>query len=395
MNLSCRNIATFYLLLMCVQYHLVEGGGVSSIKVTFMCLSPLILCYAAQRITPAMIWGGGYLLWCWFTAYVHIDSPRIATLCYMVMFWVTYMMFYSLIERDAFDKDYFLKLMQGLLWAYIIVLAIQQFFSLMGVQTLEWINLGPHQNILKCQSLSIEPSHSARIMGCAFYAFLKVKEFKNGEPVSIGQLWRENRYLLLGFLYAMIFMQSGTAIFFLMLLGLYFMRLKYSGMLVVLVTSAYFLQQYFQCDQINRVINLIGSIFSGDIEEVVAADGSGSYRVFPVLNIFRLDYNDLHTWIGSGVDTMRNIYFESNFNPRVLVGGNILDFGIISYLIAMVFVFTCCIRPFWSLPTLFFFAGVGGFFGNGAYGWGILMIFTCLTYFYRMTLTQGEKIDAK
>jgi hypothetical protein len=60
--------------------------------------------------------------------------------------------------------------------------------------------------------------------------------------------------------------------------------------------------------------------------------------------------------------------------------GNIDQYGLISYIVLLIFVFICCFKVS-SLQTLMFFAGVGGGVGNIAYLWGILMLFTVIRYF--------------
>jgi hypothetical protein len=60
--------------------------------------------------------------------------------------------------------------------------------------------------------------------------------------------------------------------------------------------------------------------------------------------------------------------------------GEINDYGLIAYILGLLFVFTCAIR-FISIPTIMYFAGVGGGTSNVAYMWGILMIFMCVNYF--------------
>lgn len=376
-----RWIAAFYLLIMCTQYLPLEGIDVSPVKVTAMCLAPIILLLSFSRITTALVCGAAYLGWCLISSYLRFASPRIDTIGYMVMFWVCYMMFYNLIYSHVFSADFFIKLMRSLLYAYIILLAVQQLVSLLGISTLPIINLGPHDNIMKCQSLSLEPSHSARIMGAAFYAFLRTSELKTGAPVSLESLLSEHKWLFIGFLYAMLSMQSGTAMFVLLVLTLYFFKWRY----IVPFTVAIFLfplfQEFIQNDQIDRVAAILSATLTGDAEAVVMADHSASYRVLPILNIFYLDFQNFYTWFGYGVDTAREIYFAT-FDPRKMVAGSILDYGLISYLLSLLFVFTCCIRPFISLPALMFFCGIGGGTGNVAYGWGILMIFTCVSYFY-------------
>ena len=60
--------------------------------------------------------------------------------------------------------------------------------------------------------------------------------------------------------------------------------------------------------------------------------------------------------------------------------GGIDDYGLISYILGLGLIFLCAIN-FFSIATIMFFLGIGGGINNIAYGWGILMIFTCVKYF--------------
>ena len=52
-----RRIAAIYLIGMCIQYFLLEGWGVSPVKVTAMCIAPVILLFEF-RIHPQLFWDG-------------------------------------------------------------------------------------------------------------------------------------------------------------------------------------------------------------------------------------------------------------------------------------------------------------------------------------------------
>ena len=150
-----RIIAAFYLILMCVQYVPWEGWGASPVKVTAMCIAPVFFLISRPVASIAIFWDGLYLIWCWAVSHFHSSTPRIDTLGYMAMFWSCYMVFYHLVvEQKVFSMEFFEKLMKYLLSAYIVVLIVQQIFSLVGLGSLPLINsMGfcNMQNVFKCQ----------------------------------------------------------------------------------------------------------------------------------------------------------------------------------------------------------------------------------------------------
>ena len=373
---SIRNIAAFYLVLMCIQYIPLEGEGVSPVKVAAMCAAPVIWLICVPYITRAVVLSVIYLLWYFSTMYLRFDAPRLATMGYHVMFWAMFVTFYNLVYAGAFSRVFFLKLVEKFIYAFVFVLIIQQSLSIIGITNVPFLNYYYSINVMKCQSLTWEPSSSARIMGALFYAFLKVSEFENGEPLSIEVLWKKHRYLILGFLYAMISMMSGTAIVCLAVLSLYFIKGKYLLFIIPLYIIAYFVVPDIVYEPVRRTYDTAEAVLSGDTEEVKQADGSAAVRINPVLYSFEADFSDPNVWLGYGTDYgISHGYYAKE---RTIWG----DYGIITYFLGLLFVFICCVKPFFSLPTLMFFLGIGGGVGNISYLWGILMIFTCVGYFY-------------
>ena len=72
----------------------------------------------------------------------------------------------------------------------------------------------------------------------------------------------------------------------------------------------------------------------------------------------------------------------------------ISDYGIISYIINLVLLFTC-VYSFFSIESLMMLGGITGGIGNIAYVWGLIMLFTCVNYFrtnYRGSIIYDENI---
>ena len=381
-----RVIATFYLILMNQQYVLAEGDQVSNVKVVAMCVAPVFGFFFVPYFSKAVGWGIIYLMWLFMSMYLRFDTPRLETLGYNAMFVCAYMVFYNLVQAGAFTKEFFLKLMRYFLWAYIIFVILQQIVSVGARMGMPWINLHyfPGENLTKVPSLSLEPSHSARIMAAMFYGFLKITELIDGSPVTLKDLFSRYRKFTVGFLYAMISMYSGTAIFMLVLLSLYFLQRKQLFYVIPLFITAFLFLPDIEYDPVQRTVATSEASLTGDVEEVIHADGSAAARVAPVLNAFKMDFSDSKTWLGYGTDAASK--------AGHLAAGNTIwtDRGIVCYVIGLLFVFSCAINPFLSLATLIFFCGVGGNLVNVYYVWGILMTFTCITYFIRSSEQEKQ-----
>ena len=385
-------VAGFYLVLMCVQYWPIEGYGTSLVKVFFMCLSPVVLLFTWRFgvYWKAIACVAACLSWK-FTVAIFQETPfRPESLAYSVAFFLTYLMFYTLVYNGCFTLAQARRLLEALMWAYIVVLILQQIYSLAGGGELEILNLSTARlHVLKCQSLSLEPSHSGRILGVVFYSLLKIWEFQKGERLTAGELWTKHRWISAGFLYAMISMQSATSMFVILLLLLYFFSWKYILPIIVVFMLLPTIAEVTESHELTRVLRVMESFTSGDAEKVIAADGSASYRVLPLLNTLRADFTDSKLWFGHGIDSARNLYYQSYFDPRYSYLPGVKDFGLIDYFLSCLLVFSCCILPFRSLPTIMYLAGVGGSTVSGAYCWGMLMMLTVVSYFYGQNMSRN------
>ena len=369
-------VATFYLVLMNQQYYLLEGDLVSPVKVAAMCATPIIWFFMVPNFSKALAWGIIYLTWLFMVMYLRFDAPRLETLGYSAMFFCTYMVFYGLVYAGAFTKEYFQKLMRFLLWAYIIVLIAQQAASVLEIIVPE-INLAYDvgEFRLKVPSLSLEPSHSARIMAFMFYAFLKVTELINGVPVTLKDLFIRYRKLTLFFLYAMISMYSGTAILMLVLLSFYFFQRKHMFYIIPFFIAIWVYISDVDYNPVQRTFNTAESVLTLDTEEVIKTDDSAAARITPIMNAFKMDFSDMKTWLGHGTDTFAS--YEHLSEQQTIW----TDRGVICYLLGVAVIFACAIRPFLSLPTLMALCAFGWQVVNIYYIWGALMILTCVTYF--------------
>lgn len=378
-NLTIQYIAAAYLVLMCIQLIPLEGYGVSSIKVTALAIAGIITVWKVPSISKATIWSSLYLGTVLFSAIIWNNNYRSSTLIYLSLFLLMFNMYYGLIYKGAFSINFFLRLIKGLLFAFVIVLLLQQMAILIGIRTLPVLNLVRFLGRgIGANSLALEPSHSARIMAVAFYSFLKVNEIKQGNPLSLKQLFVENRWLTFGFLYAMVTMGSGTAIVALAVLSLYFIRPKYSFFVVTMALILYTVIPMINYEPLNRARTAIEITLKGDSKEMKRADGSAASRVNPLLNTFQsLDFSSGETWFGKGSDT--GIKLNVLSDKRLM--GTTNDYGLISFIVGIFLILSCCITSFISIGTLLIFVLVGFTVNNFAYAWGIYMLLVPVKYF--------------
>ena len=376
---SKKNIASFTLIFMSVQFMYYETTTISMPKVVFMSLSPLLILSLSPKISKAVIlsvlfWGVTFAL-----NQIQFDHQRTSTFYYTAMFLSVFCLFYNLVwEEHCYELDDFLKVIKVVIYAYAICLLLQQGAMLLGRRYVPIINLMGFnwQGLFRLNSLAIEPSHAARVLTIYFYAFLKLSEFKNRQPLSIYELFFHHIWLILAFLYTMIAMGSGTAMVGLALISLYFMRRQYTMAVVVVALVFYFVAPSIDYDPFNRALDTFNAAITMDEEEIAETDRSASDRVNLLLSFRYLDLSDSQTWTGHGVDA-------SYHTKTRVVHGAIYDGGLISYLLKLLLYFSCSLGVFFSLSTLFFIVLFSANIGNIAYGFACLMVLSAVKYSQR------------
>ena len=230
-------------------------------------------------------------------------------------------------------------------------------------------------------SLSFEPSTFARTMAVLFLALLRLYEIKYGHAPTVKEMFVEARWTMLGFIWSMLTMGSGTAFVALVILSLYFLKRQYVATIVPLLVLAYFIAPYIDFVPLQRAYQTINASMTLDVDEVVEADGSAADRVAPLLNTFtKLDIFDYDTWMGHGIDYVASQGGLSSRKQWVMVGG-IQDYGLLSFIVMQIVIFTCVIRKILSVETLFWIFLFGMAFSNISYVWGAMIVFTTVRYF--------------
>lgn len=379
--ISSRGLATIYLVTMCTQFVAIEGYNVSPLKVALMGFAVVLLIAKVPYMTKATLWCSLYMIVVLLCAYMQ-EFVRFSTLGYLGMFLITYIVFYNLLyKKHAFSLMYFIQLLRFMILAYFFCLLAQQVCVLIGIRNMPFINLY-HQHFLAIDKLPTwtqEPSSSARILGALYYAYLRCCEIVEGQKLSLKRIFDPfHRWITIGYLYTMTTMGSGTAFIVLLIQVFYFVQIKRLWYVVPVFFILYFVLPLLHIKQFDRVVNVINATMTLDPNIVNETDGSAASRIVPILNTLNIDLNSTESWFGAGTKTKEEGL--KNYMQKKGLIGNIDQYGLLSYIVSLIFVFVCCFK-IRSFETIMFFAGVGGGVTNIAYLWGILMIFTTIRYF--------------
>ncbi len=381
-NNTLKNYATFILIYFGIAYTPIEGHvGFGIPKIIISAISIFILLVYEFKISKAFIIGFLYLTYQFISASFHPESFRWSTLLFSTILVLNYICIYNIVVVDRmFSIEHFIKICKWAMLLFFVVCIMQQAAIIVGIRSLSIINFTYYLNRgLGCNSLSLEPSHFARIMLVFYYAYIKCCEYKRDEgPFSLKELFNgEHKWVTIRFLWMMFTMGSGTAFICLILLSLYFIRKNNWYYTVPLLFIIYITLEAVGIKELDRATSTIEATSTMDLQTIKNNDSSASARIAPLLNSLNADFTKYETWVGHGID-----YGARNQTFLKQTGTYFDDYGAIFFLICQLLNFSCA-YSFWSLGTIFLFAGVGGGCGgNIFYGWALMMIMTCVKYFH-------------
>lgn len=387
---SDKFLATFTLVLFNILFVPIEQGAFSVVKIGFMGICPLIFIAKKPIVTKALVLAAIYWLVC-YTLSLLKGEMRFSTLGFLGMYLILYINYYSFIVKGTFTLEYFTKVLKYLIIAYAVVLIGQQMCVLVGLRNMPLLNLQNQffLSITKLPSLTLEPSHSARILTFTMLGYLRCMEIMKGKRITLQELFSpEQRIVTFSFLWSMLMMGSGTAFVGMGVLSLYFITRKTVIYIIPLMIGMFMLGQSMELKQMDRAVALAQAASTGSTEEMFEAEGSGASRFAPVLNaITKTDVTQLETWIGKK-SMEKDKYWWKRTDTKIYD-----QYGLIAFIISLVFIFSCVIRHFFSIETLLYLILLSFTLGNIYYAWGCLMIMTGVRYFQKYKETTKDPIS--
>lgn len=263
-----------------------------------------------------------------YSSFIKRDFPwNIPLITYMliVSFWtdsyanylsVTLTFIYSmgyyavacLASQSWCDRNFITSLFEKLIYAYAIVSLIQLLCSLVGLPI---PNLMSVREGYSLNSLALEPSHLARILGITFIAYLRTKkiEFNNNNFI---QLIADEKKILTAFLVTMLLSGSTTAIIAIPISVLFSYKINRVIPIMIPITIMIVLVSGIEYEPIQRAVAFVPSLFTFDAETITKTDHSGALRVLPAL--IYLDTarpTELSFWLGYGPDGIAQFFQEA------------------------------------------------------------------------------------
>jgi len=239
-----------------------------------------------------------------FPLLFHPETMRWSTLMYSCMFCLYFMAYVRILIFSNFTFENFIKLLRGLVFAFCIVLVIQQFCVLTGLPIFNVSNYNPLEP-WKLNSLMAEPSHTARVLSLLVFIYMITYKQMTG-ITSLKEIILNDKYFFFAYIYCILTMGSGTAILLLVILLIGFMpiknKLNISIYLLLLLSFLYVASH--EIKSINRTSKFIVTLLQFDEKKLISEDLSAAIRIVPTIHgaksvsIFSID--DL---FGHGVDS--------------------------------------------------------------------------------------------
>ena len=371
-------------------------GNRNLFVIALMFLSPMFM---LQRILTTesvvlLFFASSILI---FPAIFHLGDTRWSTVFYSLMFCGLFVSYDHALSRGYLRLTLFLNIIRYLIIAYTVVLIIQQICVLFGVPIFNINNYDP-SSPWKLNSLSAEPSHSARIVGVLMFSYILGSRIYISTDKNIIILKKQSNFLWVCFLWTMITMSSATAI--LMIVIVLLAKAEKGGLLLFMATLLFLIGVLLVIpEQISeRVIRLTSAFLTFDYVQVLNADHSGAMRLAPMLVLTdHIEVFSVSGLFGNGVDSVGS--FMSDFIWGIQEGssgGGLLalwyEYGLISFLLFVAFSVkaTAALNSpsnFVVWFVLIFIAGV-----NSQMVWLTIMLLYTVNVYRRQTVSSTKRV---
>lgn len=289
----------------------------------------------------------------------HPEMVRWTTILYSIVFVSTFWAYNLLLTHTGFTITKYELLIKVLIYAYTVVLIVQQVCVLLGLPIFNVMSGYDPENPWKLNSLAAEPSWAARTVGLFMFSYLTVKEVIGGERYNIKNIIRDDKWVWLAFLWTMVTMRSGTAFIFLALVIVKIVRAKNIAVVVVMAALIVTVADFMGVKEIVRARDTVVAVLTLDERQIIKTDASASTRIVPsIVGIKHVGVTTLDDWFGHGVDYSLDLVYRY---LRIPVAKDIpgagaftiwLNYGLLAFLIFHIFSLSVCVRSRDLIPTL-------------------------------------------
>ena len=356
--------------------------------ICIMCIAPILILFFG-KLKSFNILLILFLLTIISIPYFHQpQSLRWSTIFFSILFSLNFFSYRGLLYQNYFTATNYLLVLKYLILAYFIMLVIQQLCLLLGLPILNLSNYNPLEP-WKLNSLSAEPSHSARIVALLMYSFITIKELLYHGKYNFRVEIKKDKWVWIAFLWTMLTMISGTAFLFLFIFTLKFLKRKNLILLLILLGAFLLVINNFEFIEFERAQKTFMATITFQEDKIVEADHSASVRILPMIILAKMvGFSTLNDWFGYGIDYVST--FMSDLIPGVpegISGGGLLqlwmEYGFISFFLFFLFSLKNSYAKGEYLSVLFWFMLVFLYGVNSQIVWLCITLLITNKYFIK------------
>lgn len=381
--------------------YFILGNDTNALLLCMIGLSPMILLTVKRSLDNVDILMFSLLLLMFICGYAK-SSFRIVSYLYGFCFVCSYICLKDAFLKGNFSLARMHRIIRNLVYAYAIVLLIQQLCVIGGIQPIN--QYFGFADKWKLPALAQEPSHMAIFMFFFMYSYMLISEKIMGHRYCMADAKKE-KWVWIAYFWCMLTSQSTSAIMYCGLLFLRYFKLKtivkYVGIGFFVILILTLVLKNSEASQ--RVVLFSEALFTFDISKIDEADHSAAYRFFPLfylvehIDIFSVDF-----WFGHGLDFGKetlNAYAQyisddGTYDGHVNMGGffgYILDYGMLCFIILCIAV-KKAIQGIHDIWLIVFYIWLNLFIGfNMQLFWSSTILMTYLAIYRKKKILVKDK----
>ena len=233
----------------------------------------------------------------------HPTTMRWSTLLYTGMYISLFLAYVKVLKRSNIDKKTLLNILKYIIYAYCIVLIIQQFCFFAGFPIFNAINIDIDNGFPRLNSIGPEPSWAARNICLITFVYVCLYYNITEEKLSLKEFFKNNKWVSLSFLWVIVTGGSATGIILSLLVIFKFSNWKSILLILSSIILIFSIGKITGNQSIERFSKFIPAVLTMDEQAIWNADSSGASRIVPTIQVAKhLSLTTLDGLFGYGVD---------------------------------------------------------------------------------------------
>ena len=329
----------------------VGEGGKNFFLLGIMLLAPLFFVTCKVKFDRVVVAFFVFIFFLVLSVFFNIDRFRASSFFYTFFFVVSFLVLRNGILKEYFGIYGWIKRIKYLIYAYFIVMLLQQFCVFFHLPVINQIV--SFDNPWKLSSLALEPSHLPRFLFFMVYAYLSLRKILLGGSYKFKD-FKIDKFVWLSYFWCMLTCGSITALLFVLLIFFQGRKIRMRKIILIVLGGGFVIlgiSLFVNSTLLTRTFAFLNAFSTLSIAEINAVDHSAAYRFAPIFAFLKhFDLTNVHFWLGYGLDYGREycqrfmfaLSGDIAYNQGINIGGMaafIMDYGIMFILTLGIAVF--------------------------------------------------------